>query len=134
MFKHPITYVDFNGIERKEDFYFHLSTPELVRLEAELKMPLHEYAEKLAEEKDIDKLLPFLEKLILTSYGRKTSDGRSFQKSEEIRKDFEYSQAYAELFEQMLTNPELAKKFGENIAQNGSARLSAKATHPALAK
>ena len=43
MFKHTITYNDFNGNERKEDFYFHLSTPEVVRLEAKFGASIEDY-------------------------------------------------------------------------------------------
>lgn len=119
MFVHKINYVDFNGEERSETFHFHLSLPEVARLEVELGVPLDEYTKKLADEKDNAKLLPFLEKIILTSYGVKTEDGRSFRKSDQIRGDFEYSQAYAELFESLLLDQGLAKRFGEGIADNG---------------
>lgn len=119
MFKHNISYVDFNGNERKEDFYFHLSLPELTRLEAELGTDIASYTTELASSNDVKKLIDFLERIILSSYGRKTSDGKSFHKSQALRDEFENSQAYAELFEQLLINPDLARKFGESVADNG---------------
>lgn len=119
MFKQNITYTDFNGIERKEDFYFHLSLPEVTRIEAEFGMPLDKYTEALAASGEVKPLLDFLEKMILNGYGRKTTDGRSFQKSKELREEFENSQAYAELFEKLLTEPGLAAKFGEGVVDNG---------------
>lgn len=122
MFKHNVEYVDFNGNERKEELYFHLSSPEVTRLQAELGKTLEDYTKELAENMDMKKLLDFLEKILLNSYGKKTSDGRSFHKSKELRDEFEYSQAYAEVFEQMLLNPELARKFGEAVADNGRAK------------
>ena len=33
MFKKTITYTDFNGNERTEDFYFHLSKAELAEMD-----------------------------------------------------------------------------------------------------
>ena len=122
MFKHNITYTDFNGVERKEDFYFHLSLPELTRLEAEIGAPLDQYTKNIAENQDVKQLLEFLEKIVLSSYGKKTSDGKTFYKTDELRREFEYSQAYAELFEQLLTNPELAGKFGASVADTGKAK------------
>lgn len=122
MFKHNIEYTDFNGVERKEEFYFHLSSPEVIRLEAEIGKPLADYTKELTDNMDLKTLLNFLEKMILSSYGKKTSDGKSFHKSDELRKEFEHSQAYAELFEQLLTKPELARKFGESVADNGKAK------------
>lgn len=117
MFKHTVNYVDFNGNERKEDLYFHLSSVEIIRIEAEVGKPLEDYIKELTDNQDLSTLLAFLEKMLLNSYGKKTSDGRSFHKSKEIRDEFEYSQAYAEVFEQVVTNPDLAKKFGENLGK-----------------
>lgn len=122
MIKKNIKYTDFNGSEQSEDFYFHLSLPEVTRIEAELGKSLEEHSAALAESKDLNEMIKFVEKLILNSYGKKTLDGRSFQKSEELRKEFEYSPAYAELFEELLTNHEAARKFGEGIVDNGKAR------------
>ena len=122
MFKHNIKYTDFNGIERQEDFYFHLSLPELTRIEARVGTTLDKYTEDLVSRQDLNELIRFLEDTILTAYGRKSPDGRAFLKSKEIRDEFEYSQAYAELFEQLLTNVELARKFGAGLADTGKAK------------
>lgn len=111
--------MDFNGDERKEDFYFHLSLPEVTRLEAELGAPMDKFTENLAGASDVARMLDFMEKIILSSYGKKTSDGRSFHKSKELREEFEHSQAYAELFEMLLTDTSLSRKFGESVADNG---------------
>lgn len=122
MFKHNIMYTDFNGVERKEDFYFHLSLPEVTRIEAEFGKSLEEHTNELVARQNPKELIEFLERVILTSYGRKSADGRSFQKSKELREEFEYSQAYAELFEQLLTDNVLASKFGQGVADNGKVR------------
>lgn len=122
MFKQNIVYTDFNGNERDEDFYFHLSTPELTRVEASIGGPLDEYAQRIAGEQNLDKLLDFIENLILKSYGKKTMDGKSFQKSKELREEFEYSQAYAELFEMMVKDTDLARKFGEQVAATSKSK------------
>lgn len=120
MFKQPITYTDFNGVERTEDFYFHLSLPELTRLEVKLGSPIGEYAKRIASEQNVSELVDFVENIILNSYGRKTADGKSFYKSEELRKEFEHSQAYAEMFEMMIKDNDLARRFGEGVADKRS--------------
>lgn len=119
MFKKEIEYTDFNGAVRKEDFYFHLSLPELTRIEAEAGEALKEHIQRLVADNKVKELLDFLERVILTSYGEKTSDGRSFKKNEELREEFSNSPAYAEFFEQLLTSEGLAQKFGEKVADNG---------------
>lgn len=130
MFKHTIDYVDFNGDERSEDFYFHLSTPEVTRLEAKIGAPIDKYTQTLASQQNLADMLAFLEDVILTSYGRKTTDGRSFIKNEELRTEFEYSRAYAELFEEMLLDPDLVRKFGEGVAETARHRKSKNKVEP----
>jgi hypothetical protein len=122
MFKHTVEYTDFNDVQRKEELYFHLSLPEVTRLEAEIGKPIDEYVKELDANRDMKTLLDFIENILLNSYGKKTSDGKSFHKSKELRAEFEHSQAYAEVFEQLLTNPELANRFGAGVADNGKAR------------
>lgn len=124
MFKKEINYVDFNGTERKEDFYFHLSLPEVTRIEAEFatkhrELSVKEIIEEMVANSNVKELLDFIEKLVLTSYGEKTVDGRSFRKSDEAREEFSNSPAYAEFFEQLITEEGLAQEFGEKVADNG---------------
>lgn len=117
MFKKKITYFDFNGTERKEDFYFHLSVPEVTRLEARLgDKTIETYAFELKANQDSEAMIKFIEDLVLSSFGKKSDDGKSFLKTPEIRRDFEYSQAYAELFEELFTEPDAAQKFATGIA------------------
>jgi hypothetical protein len=122
MFKHNIEYNDFNGNPRKEDFYFHLSKPEVLRIEAEIGNDIKSYTEELVATQNLKDMLSFLEKMLLNSYGKKTTDGKSFVKNKELREEFEYSNAYAELFEQLLTNGDLARKFGESVADKGASK------------
>jgi hypothetical protein len=96
-----------------------LSVPEVTRIQAEIGKPLDQHIKELTDKEDMKSLLDFLEKMVLNSYGQKTSDGKSFHKSKGLRDEFENSQAYAEVFEQLLMSPDLARKFGENVADNG---------------
>lgn len=122
MFKHTVEYKDFNGNDRKEELYFHLSLPEVTRIQAEIDKDIEDHVKELVANKNLKELLAFMEKMMLNSYGQKTTDGKTFHKTKEMRDAFEYSQAYAEIFEDMMNNPELAKKFGENVANDGKDR------------
>lgn len=119
MFMKEIKYTDFNGVDREEKFYFHLSLPEVTRIEAEAGESLKDHIENLITNNKVKELLDFLEHVILTSYGEKTSDGRSFTKNAQLREEFSNSPAYAEFFEQLLTSEGLAQRFGEQVADNG---------------
>ena len=117
MFKKTIKYTDFNGTSREEDYYFHMSVPEVARMEAKLGgMSLPDYARQLQADQDADLIIQFMENIILTAYGKKSSDGKNFLKGPKIREEFEYSQAYAELFEELILSEEKAGAFAEGVA------------------
>lgn len=117
MYKHTVTYTDFNGDERKEDLLFHLSVLEVTRFEAKYGASIEDYASSLSVNSDANKLIEFLEDLILTAHGKKSPDGRTFIKNPALREEFSNSIAYAQLFEEILKNPDLAKRMGEGIAE-----------------
>lgn len=131
MFKQNIKYTDFNGDTRNEDFYFNLSLPEVTRIEAKIGTSIEKYTKQITETQDLKAILDFFEDTVLTAYGEKTADGRSFHKSPELRSNFENSQAYAELFEMLLTDADLARKFAEGIANNGKQNVQAAVSNAA---
>ena len=104
MLKKKVTYLDFNDQEVTEEFYFNLTTPEVTKMIAKIGDDIDKHAEKLAASGDYEGIIDFVEMLILTSYGVKSEDGKRFVKSKEARENFEYSAAYAELFEQLMTD------------------------------
>ena len=116
MFKKNITYTDFNGQERKEVLYFHMSLVERTKLDAKLNgTPLDEYAKILSINKNTEEMVQFIENIILDSYGEKSADGKTFTKNKEIRDRFENSQAYADLFEELILNPDVAEAFAKGV-------------------
>lgn len=98
MLKKTLTYTDFDEVERTEDFYFNLTKPEIVLLDAELEGGLEGSFAKAAGSGDLKKMIDIFRLLLLRSYGQKSADGKRFLKSEEISKDFECSAAYPEFF------------------------------------
>lgn len=116
MFTKEITYTDFNGTSRTEKLYFHISLPEAARIEAKLGgVTIQEYAKALEADKDLEKTLSFVELMILSSYGKKSENGKAFMKTKEIVQEFEYSEAYAVLFEEILTSVATANAFAEGV-------------------
>lgn len=117
MFKKTIKYTDFNGTERSENFYFHMSLPEMARLEAKCGgKTVPGYVKQLVADQDVEEIIRFIEEIVLTSYGKKSDDGKQFLKSKVVREEFEYSQAYAELFEELFTVDGAAEKFAYGIS------------------
>lgn len=124
MIKKTITYMDYDGMERTEDFYFNLSKAELAEMELSVHGGLSKRLEKIAQTKDAPQVSAFFKEIILKSYGVKSEDGRRFMKEDEngrpYYKDFEQTEAYVELYMEMLNDSDAAAAFFNGVvpAQN----------------
>ena len=125
MLKKKITYTDYNGMERTDNFYFNMTEREIVMLLARLGVEdLKEYANKLAESGDLKAMFSFVDDIILSSVGAKSEDGKRFVKNQKIRDDFEQSEAYNVLFMDFLQNPSSASSFASAIVAKAKAKPS----------
>lgn len=120
MLKKEIKYKNYEGTEVIAPFYFNYNKMDLIRLKARTGRDIQDQAVFLAESGDEQATIEFLEDLILTSYGVKTPDGKSFLKTKEIRNAFEYSEAYAELFVELLTEPGAMAKFASGLIDDSN--------------
>ena len=111
MLKESITYVDFNGLERTEEFRFNLTKTELTRMETSKSGSLSALLTKIVNAKDMPDILEAIEMLILKSYGEVSADGKRFDKSEKLSEEFSHTAAYDALFEKMITDDNYAYKF-----------------------
>lgn len=112
MFKHNIKYTDYNGQERNEQFYFNLSKAELMEMELSTQAGVEEMIRMMIATNDNAKIVQTFKDLILKSYGIKSEDGKRFIKSQELREQFEQSEAYSEFFMAMIANEDgLQTKF-----------------------
>ena len=111
MLKETIKYVDFNGTEREEDYYFNLTKTELIRMEMSKDGSLTALLTKITKANDMPEIFEAMENLILKSYGEKSVDGRRFDKSEDISAGFMNSLAYDVLFEKLTSDATYAYKF-----------------------
>ena len=107
MLMKKIKYTDYNDVERNETFYFNLSKPELIELQASPEGGLSEYINKIAEEQDMKKIIEFFKTIINLSYGCKSADGKRFVKSKELTEAFMQSEAYSELFMELSSTNEI---------------------------
>lgn len=111
MLKKTIKYTDFNGVERTEDFYFNLTKAELMEMEMSTTGGLTEMVRRIVNTQDTPSILRVFKKIILKAYGQKSDDGKRFIKNEELSKEFEQTEAYSELFMELLQNEAEAAKF-----------------------
>lgn len=115
MIKKSITFVDYNGQEITEDFYFNLNKAELIKMQFDVNGAYSAFIERISNERDIKQLGEEFRKIILNSYGKKSDDGRIFRKSQELRDDFEQSEAYATLYMELITDSDKASEFVKGI-------------------
>lgn len=115
MLKKTITYTDYNGVERTEDFYFNLSKAELMDMELGIEGGMAELISKIVAAKDNPTILAIFKKLVLQAYGEKSADGKRFIKSEELSTAFAQTEAYSDLYMELATNADEASKFVNGI-------------------
>lgn len=112
MFKKTITYEDFDGNTRTEDYMFNLTKSELLMwITTDKEYTLDKVLQQIVEKRNGRKIMESIEDLIRRSYGVKSLDGRRFEKSEEIWLEFFQSPAYSELFMQLISDDNEAAKF-----------------------
>ena len=115
MFKHTVKYVDFDGNNREEELYFHLSPAEMTQFEYSVKGGMRNLLEKAIKDQDGPTLMKFFVRIVEMAYGRKTNDGRRFEKSREIYDDFAQTNAYNALFMELVTDENFTKKFVDAV-------------------
>lgn len=113
-----ITYKDYNGVTRTENFYFNLTQAEVVELEAGVVGGLTEMIKKIVSAKDSPSIIKVVKDLILKAYGEKSPDGRRFIKSDELRDSFVQTEAYSQLFMELATDADKAADFFNRILPN----------------
>ena len=102
MLKKYITYTDYNGVARKEAFYFNLSRSELIKMQLSTEGGMEEYLQRVIDTHDNRKLFELFDQLIKMSYGIKSEDGKRFIKSEKLTEEFAQTEAYTELLLELM--------------------------------
>ena len=110
MIKKTVEYTDFNDMERKDDLYFHMTEPELIKLSVSKEGGFERYIDKMIQSNNMKEVVAILEEVIQLTYGVKTDDGR-FEKSPEILQKFLSSEAYNVVFMEIAQNATTAADF-----------------------
>ena len=119
MLKKTIAYTDYNGVERKEDFYFNLSKAEIMEMEMSTSGGLTEMISKIVAAQDTPAIIKLFKDLVLRAYGEKSLDGKRFVKIDEngipLSRAFSQTEAYSVLFMELATDAEAASEFVNGI-------------------
>lgn len=115
MLKKTVKYVDYNGVERVEDFYFNLTKAEVAEMEMSVEGGFSKMLKELVNSKDNVRIVQLFKEMVLKAYGEKSQDGRRFVKSKEISEAFAQTEAYSEIFMELALNEEAAAAFVNGI-------------------
>ena len=117
MLKKTVTYEDYNGIEQTEDFYFNLTKVECMELEFGFGTgeTLSGSIRTLINAGDMATVIKTIKKIVLTSYGVKSPDGKRFIKNDTIRTEFKENPAFEQIYWELVTDAEKAADFISGI-------------------
>lgn len=125
MLKKTITYTDYNGVDRTEDFYFNLTKAELTEMELSTTGGMAEMMQRIVNAQDAPAIIKIFKEIVLKAYGQKSPDGRRFIKSEALREEFSQTEAYSILFMELATDADAAAKFINGIVPADTAKQAA---------
>ena len=131
MLKKTMTYTDYNGVQRTEDFYFNLTKAEIMEMEMSTVGGLAGMIEKIIATQDAPSIIKIFKELVLKAYGAKSPDGKRFIKNEELSTAFSQTEAYSQLFMELATDSDAASKFVNGIIP-ADIDTNPNPNHPAL--
>ena len=115
MLKKTVTYVDYNGVERTEDFYFNLSQAEVAEMELSVEGGFSKMLEEIVKSNDNVRIVELFKQIVLKAYGEKSADGKRFIKSKELSEAFSQTEAYSEIFMELVLDEKAAVAFVNGI-------------------
>ena len=111
MLKKTIAYKDYDNNERVEDFYFNLSQAEILEMEYGTTGGMTKIIEQMVATQDTARIMKMFKEIIMRSYGEKSLDGKRFIKSPELAEAFIQTEAYSNLFMELIQDPEKFAQF-----------------------
>lgn len=119
MLKKTITYTDYNGVERTEDYFFNLTEAELVEMQVSQAGGLTEMIKKIVAAKEEGIIMKIFQDLMLKAYGEKSDDGKMFRKiatdGHRLSDDFTQMPAYTIIFMELASDDKAAFNFIKGI-------------------
>lgn len=115
MLRKTIKYTDYDGNQQEEEFLFNLNKAEVAKMEFGTVGGLEQLIKKIIKERNNKELMNLFEDFILSAYGEKSLDGKYFEKSPEKARAFSQTEAYAELFVELFTDPNAMAAFVNGI-------------------
>lgn len=134
MLEKTITYIDLNGNQQTDTYLFNYTKREATKLFAKYDGDIMGYINKLidAGQNGYSLIIDMIEDIILGAVGQKSLDGKAFVKTPEYRAEFEQSIAYAELFDELLTDNKAMEEFASKVVPQNVAKPAEQPATPQL--
>jgi hypothetical protein len=115
MLKKTITFEDLDGNLITEDFYFHMSKAELVEWQLGREGGMEEHLREILANKNTSLILSTFKQILLKSYGVRSADNRSFVKSEQTTREFEGTDAFSQIYIELVSSAQAGVEFINGI-------------------
>lgn len=119
-------YVDYNGTDRTQTCYFNMTKAEILEFNMNKPGGMIAYITRMMNNNRNDLVFSAFRDLILAAYGERTEDGR-FIKNSQIRESFACSEAYSEIFMEVVGSEDAMAAFVNGIMPPVSAEQRAEA-------
>ena len=111
MLKKTVTYEDYNGNTVTEDLFFNINPVEMAKMNEWYPGGAIAYFENIQSSQDSMKMMEVISDIVLYAYGVKSEDGKHFNKNEQIKKEFEHSEAFIAVILDLLTSETAGVEF-----------------------
>ena len=109
-----ITFTDFKGESRTEEFMFNMSKSDIVQWRYSVNGGIEEVFHRIIDKNDQKELMTMVKDLIHRSYGERSIDGKKFEKRRngvDLADEFEQTAAYDALYMELITSSKAAADF-----------------------
>lgn len=114
MIKKTIKFEDYNGNPQSLDFWFHINKAEAADFRfSEDGSDIVETLSRIMNDEDLNVrvILEMFKEIVRLAVGQKSEDGLRFIKNDDIRATLFETEAYSELFSEMIEDADFAGKF-----------------------
>lgn len=110
MIKKEVTFENLDGEKVTRNFWFNLNKAELAKMQVR-HQNFQSYIQAAIDSDNMERVIAVFDELLSMSYGVRDEDGITFNKGEDLWDAFKNSDAYSELFIDLLGNPQKAGEF-----------------------
>jgi len=115
MLERSFTYEGVNGKTYTDTWGFNLTKADLLEIHMGTFVGLDVLMQRLIDAHDGKEIMAIIKEIIHKSVGRASADGKRFIRNDEIWEDFYQSEAYSQLFEELVLDADKAFDFIAHI-------------------